>query len=128
MKRIMIVDDSGTARMFVRRCFEIVGHRDAGYVEAANGEEALAKLKDAPADLLVTDLTMPVMDGRELLTRVKASPRLTDMPVMIVTSAANEAAENELLKQGAQAILHKPVNPATLSTALEPLLPSDKEY
>jgi len=67
MKRVVIADDSQTARMFIRRCLEIVGLAETEFVEADNGREALARIKEAPTDLLVTDLNMPLMDGEMLL-------------------------------------------------------------
>ncbi|PLX84980.1 MAG: response regulator [Desulfuromonas sp.] len=122
MKRIVIADDSDTARMFIRRCLEIIGLADATFVEAANGKEALEKVKEAPTDLLLTDLHMPVMDGIGLLTRVKASPLLHDLPVLVVTSAGNEAQEKELMVFGAFGVLSKPVSPAAMMEILEPLM------
>lgn len=119
MKRIVIADDSYTARMFIRRCLEIVGFREAQFAEATNGKEALALIKEAPTDLLVTDLNMPVMDGETLLKWVKANPRLNGLPVLVITSAGNPAKEAELLKNGAFAILNKPVNPPALSEVLQ---------
>ena len=119
MKRIVIADDSETARMFIRRCLEIIGLRDAEFVEAANGREALQFAKEAPTDLLVSDLNMPVMDGATLLKWVKTSPKLVDLPVLIITSAGNPAKEDELLQLGAMAVLKKPVAPAPLMISVE---------
>ena len=121
MKRIVIADDSFTARMFIRRCLEIVGFRETEFAEATNGKEALALLKEASTDLLVTDLNMPTMDGETLLKWVKANPRLNHLPVLIITSAGNPAKEAELLRIGAFAVLNKPVNPPMLSEALRAL-------
>ena len=122
MKRIVIADDSGTARMFIRRCLEIVGCEGAEFVEAENGLEAIDRLKEAPTDLLVSDLYMPEMDGVEMLKRIKSSPRLHEIPVLVVTSAANPKKIEELEKIGAFAILSKPVSPADISKVIEPLL------
>ena len=121
MKRIVIADDSGTARMFTRRCFEIAGFREAEFAEAENGLEALFKLREKSTDLLVTDLTMPKMDGTELLKRVKTSPDLAAIPVLVISSAGNPAKEKELLEIGAVAIIAKPVSPAKLMPVLETL-------
>jgi len=121
VKRIVIADDSETARMFIRRCLEIVGLQDTEFVEAENGKVALAHLKEADTDLLVTDLNMPVMDGEVLLKWVKANPRLTVIPVLIITSAANEAKIQELKRLGAYEVLNKPISPAKLVQALAPL-------
>lgn len=124
LKRVVIADDSATARMFIRRCLEIVGCTESTFIEAGNGKEALAGLQAAPADLLVTDLTMPEMDGLALLKQIQASPRLNDLPVVVITSAMNPARREELLRCGALAVLEKPVSPAALAEALEPLLPA----
>jgi two-component system chemotaxis response regulator CheY len=121
VKRIVIADDSETARMFIRRCLEIVGLQDTEFVEAENGKVALARLKEMEVDLLITDLNMPVMDGEVLLKWVKANPRLTVIPVLIITSAANEARVRELKQLGAYEVLNKPISPAKLVQALAPL-------
>lgn len=122
MNRIVLADDSKTALMFIRRCLEIIGMQDAVFVEAANGKEALAKLKEEPADLLVTDLNMPEMDGATLLKRVKANPRLNAIPVLVITSASNPAKAAELMELGAYAVLDKPINPGVLLNVLGPLM------
>lgn len=127
MKRIVIADDSETARMFIRRCLEIIGLRDAQFIEAANGREALQQVKEADTDLLVSDLNMPVMDGATLLKWVKSSPRLTELPVLIVTSAGNPAKEKELLQLGAFAVLNKPIAPAPLLQVLAPLIEQEND-
>lgn len=126
MKRVVIADDSLTARMFVRRCLEIVSGTELEIVEAANGKEALSAVKENPADLLVTDLNMPVMDGQTLLKWIKGNPRLVDLPVLVITSAGNPAKEKELLDMGAFAVLNKPINPSTLKDKIADLIEQDE--
>lgn len=116
---ILIADDSGTARMFIRQCLEISIEEETHFLEAANGQEALQLLKNAGADLLVTDLNMPVLDGRELIRRVSASPKLHGTPIMVITSSGNEARKKELLDLGATVVLRKPVNPIVIAEGLE---------
>lgn len=127
MKTIIIVDDSSTARMFTRRCLEIAGCRGSTFIEAENGKEALLNLKDQGADFVVTDLNMPIMDGATLLKWIKASPKLKDIPVVVVTSAGNPAKEQELTDLGAFAVLSKPISPAGLVSAIGVLLENDEE-
>ncbi|MEJ2199509.1 MAG: response regulator [Desulfuromonadaceae bacterium] len=122
MKRIVIADDSATARMFIKRCLEIIGFSDATLVEAADGKEALTKIKEAPTDLVITDLNMPVMDGETLIKWIVANPKINQVPVLVVTSAGNPAKEAELLALGAMAILSKPVSPPALLEKLESFL------
>jgi len=127
IKRVVIADDTKTARMFIKRCLEIVGLQDAQIVEAVNGKEALELLKETPTDLLFTDLNMPVMDGTTLLKWIKASPKLYDLPVIIITSANNEAKDSELTKLGAYKVLNKPISPASLYAIIDPLLKFNTE-
>ena len=118
-KKIVIADDSALARMFIRRCLEIAGLGDSEFIEAADGAEALQRLKEVHADMLVTDLTMPNMNGIELLKRISASPRLSGMPILVVTSAGNEEQRKQLLELGATRILSKPISPPMLVEAID---------
>ena len=120
--RIAIVDDSGTARMFIRRCLEIAGFQGAEIIEAENGKDALEKIRNASVDLLLTDLTMPVMDGTTLLKWIKANPKLSALPVLVISSAGNPAKEIELKALGAMGVLDKPVSPAKLNMLLRDFL------
>lgn len=122
MKRIIIADDSATARMFIKRCLEIIGLGEADFIEAADGKAALNAAKERIPDLLLTDLNMPIMDGETLLKWVKASPKLCEVPVIIITSAGNPAKEAELLKLGARQVINKPISPPVMMDALADFL------
>ncbi len=122
IEKVVIADDSSTARMIIRRCLEIAGCIDVDFLEAEDGVQALHFVREDDVDLLVTDLNMPNMDGRLLLKRVKGSPKLTNIPIIIITSASNEAIREELIKQGAHAVVTKPVSPASVAKALEDLM------
>ncbi len=119
IKNIVIADDSALARMFIRRCLEIAGLGEANFFEASDGSEALVKMKEVKADLLVTDLTMPNMNGIELMRRISVSPRLSGTPVLVVTSAGNEEQRRELMELGATKILSKPISPPILIDAIQ---------
>jgi CheY-like chemotaxis protein len=71
------------------------------------------------ADLLVTDLTMPNMNGIELMRKISASPRLSGTPVLVVTSAGNVEQRKELIELGATRILSKPISPQLLIEAIQ---------
>lgn len=135
---IIVADDSATARMVTKRCLEIAGFQDAEFLNARDGREALQLLKERfgsgdsgrntcdvakkEVELLVTDLNMPNMDGASLLRHIKASPRLSDIPVLVISSLGNSAKKEELLKLGAFAVLSKPVSPASIMQALQNLV------
>jgi len=122
LKNIVIADDSALARMFIRRCLEIAGLGDANFFEASDGSEAIVKMKEVKADLLVTDLTMPNMNGIELMRRISSSPRLSGTPVLVVTSAGNEEQRKELMSLGATRILSKPISPPLLVEAINTIM------
>ena len=118
MQKILIVDDSSTARMFIRRCLEIAGCQGADFHEACNGSEALDLLREMPVDFILADLNMPVLDGRSMLKRIKSSPRTCDIPVVVISSASNPASDVELVAEGAFAVLSKPITPPVLIASI----------
>ena len=117
MNRIVIADDSGTARMFTVRCLEVLGYQDVETIECENGAEALQSLKETSTDLLITDLTMPVMDGTTLVRTIGEDDSLDVKRIVVVTSAGNPAKEEELAQFGAS-IISKPISPAKLAAVL----------
>lgn len=118
---IIIADDSATARMIIIRCLQIAGANSAEFLEARDGGQALEMAKLKCPDLLVTDLNMPNMDGRSLLKHIKTSPKLAALPVLVISSACNDAKKDELRDLGAFEVLCKPVTPANLVKVLENL-------
>ncbi|NOX88653.1 MAG: response regulator [Calditrichaeota bacterium] len=109
MARILIVDDSATARALIRRSLDICGLKDVSFLEAGNGKEALKILKDEKVDFVFTDINMPEMDGEALLKRIKSSPKLFHLPVVVITSLKNSIAEQNLIREHAAAVLAKPL-------------------
>lgn len=110
LKKILIVDDSATARNIIKRSIEICGIQDIEIGEAGNGKEALEILKANEYDLVFTDLNMPEMDGEQLIKRIKSSPKLFDIPVVVITSLANPVKEKNLLTEHASKIFPKPIS------------------
>ncbi len=127
IENVIIADDSSTARMIIKRCFEIAGCGESQFHEAVNGAEALKIAKGKQIDLLVTDLNMPTMDGWTLLKRVKASPKLTELPVIVISSASNAAVKEELLRLGALAVVDKPVAPMKVAEIIQGLNDSQEQ-
>ncbi|PCJ19085.1 MAG: response regulator [Candidatus Cloacimonadota bacterium] len=121
MKKILIVDDSKTARMFIRTCFNMCGYDQHEFVEAVNGKEALDLIKGdyGVPDLLVTDINMPIMNGIDLLKKIRVSPQTTGIPVLVITSTSNRLREEDLERLGNTSVLMKPISPARLLEALK---------
>src|SRR5438270_4151354 len=113
---ILIVDDDADFRIGLRTALEMKGYQ---VDEAANGEEALITLAERPPLLVLLDLQMPVMNGREMLQRMRATPELKDVPVVIISGFGFEW-EAELM--GAQGYIGKPFEPEELQKTIANLL------
>ena len=111
-KNILIVDDSATARMIMRRCFEIAGFHDTQYHEAEDGLKAVSFLQENKVDLILTDLRMPKMDGSTFIKKLKMKESTKEIPVIVISSMGNDVIESQLLEAGVKAIIRKPLSPA----------------
>ena len=119
MESILVVDDSATARMVIKRNLEMMGFAECEILEAAHGKEALSAMAKKLPDLVLSDIHMPQMDGLLFLKWVKGNKKLASVPIIFVTSGGNPAREQELLDVGAVAVLRKPLSPEALFPVLE---------
>jgi two-component system cell cycle response regulator len=103
--KILTVDDSKTVRIIVRKAFK--GY-DCDVFEAANGVEGLALAAKEMPDLILLDVTMPVMDGVEMLTKLKADPVLKSIPVMMLTAEGGRDNVLKIAKIGVRDYIVKP--------------------
>lgn len=103
--KILTVDDSKTIRMIVARAFKSF---DCEIMEASNGVEGLAVASRDRPDLIILDVTMPVMDGTEMLSRLKSNPDLKTIPVIMLTAEAGRENVLRIAKMGVRDYLVKP--------------------
>jgi two-component system cell cycle response regulator len=103
--KILSVDDSRTIRIIVGRTFKPF---DCQVVEAANGEEGLATAAREKPDLIILDVTMPVMDGVTMLTKLKEDPELKGIPVIMLTAESGRENVLHIAKLGVRDYLVKP--------------------
>ena len=87
---ILVVDDESNMRFLIRMILEHAGYE---VVEAAHGAAALERAKQSPPDLVVTDLMMPVMNGRELIERLRAEPETAGIPIVVVSANPSSVAD-----------------------------------
>ena len=113
---ILVVDDDEDFRSGLRMALEMKGYQ---VDDAEDGEQALAKLAEKPPLLVLLDLQMPVMNGREMLQRMRANAELRDVPVVIISGFGFEW-EAELM--GAQGYIGKPFEPEELQKTIADLL------
>lgn len=103
--KILTVDDSKTVRIIVKKAFKSF---DCDIVEASNGVEGLsAASKDTP-DIILLDITMPVMDGVEMLTKLKSDPLLKSIPVVMLTAEGGREHVLKIAKIGVRDYIVKP--------------------
>jgi two-component system cell cycle response regulator len=103
--KILTVDDSKTVRIIVKKAFKSF---DCEILEAANGVEGLAVASKEMPDLILLDVTMPVMDGVEMLTKLKADAALKTIPVMMLTAEGGRDHVLKIAKIGVRDYLVKP--------------------
>lgn len=104
-KRIMVVDDSTHVRILVRRILE---REECEVFEAGNGREAISMLEESKVDMVITDLAMPVMDGVELIKKIRADKSYGSLPILVFTAEGQEWIRVELEKYDVRAWVLKP--------------------
>jgi len=103
--KILTVDDSKTVRIIVKKAFKTF---DCDILEAANGVEGLASASKEAPDLILLDITMPVMDGVEMLTKLKSDPALKAIPVIMLTAEGGRDNVLKIAKIGVRDYIVKP--------------------
>ena len=120
MKTVLVVDDTPSILTFVTTLLESSGFL---VISAGNGEEALAKARCSPPDVLISDLLMPVMDGYTLLRHWKSDVRLKEIPFIVFSATyTEESDENLALRLGADAFVLKSIEPVQLVSRLREVL------
>ncbi|MEN3113192.1 HD domain-containing phosphohydrolase [Uliginosibacterium paludis] len=111
--KILVVDDDETIRLVVSAILEQEGHM-VSHVQ--NGQEAIMVARLGWPDVILTDVIMPVMDGFELVSRLKADPTTAHIPTIVMTSLGDSSARHRALSAGAEDFVTKPADEAELLT------------
>jgi len=120
-KRVLVADDNPAGRDFVR---ESLAEHVSAIIEAADGREALAKIRETHPDLVLLDIQMPEMDGYAVVREIRADPALQGIRVIALTAFAMQGDRERALEAGFDDYITKPVTIAKLKAQLEPS-PSD---
>jgi two-component system chemotaxis response regulator CheY len=121
---VLIVDDSALTRSLERSVVRSAGVSDQRIFEASNGLEALALFEQAWIDVVLLDLTMPVMDGETFARLLRAREDLGDVRIVVVTSDRDPARHARLRRSGVDGILTKPFDAESLRAMLSRTLPA----
>jgi len=109
----LVVDDSSVMRSIIIKTLKLSGLPLGEVWEAKNGEEGLRVLQDKWIDLALLDIHMPVMDGEEMLIRLRENNQYENLPVIVVSSESEPSKIEKMLKLGAT-FIHKPFTPEIL--------------
>lgn len=126
---ILVVDDNDMNRDMLMRRLTKQNYR---VILAVDGKRALEELRSEEIDLVLLDIMMPVMDGYEVLERIKADESLTHIPVIMITAVDDLESTIKCIELGAEDYLPKPFNPvllrARIGASLEKKRLSDIEH
>ena len=117
--RVLLVDDYPDAREMYTEYLEFSGYEVIG---AGNGVEALQRAVDASPDIILMDLSLPVMDGWEATRRLKADQRTAGIPVVALTGHALAGISEGAKKAGCDAFVTKPCLPEDLVREIKKIL------
>jgi two-component system, chemotaxis family, chemotaxis protein CheY len=114
---ILVVDDSAVMRQMIIRTLHMSGVPISTIHEAVNGAAGLAVLQEHGVDLIMLDISMPIMRGDEMLERLRALPAFADLPVIVVSSERSIQRLTHMVQLGA-VFVHKPFTPEQLRAVI----------
>ena len=118
--QVLVVDDGALARKMISRTLQKMG---IGHItQASDGSEAIPMIQSNIYDLIVTDLNMPEVDGRELLRFIRNESNQSSVPVLMVTTEGDASKLAAVQKDGVSAIVDKPFRPAEIKQMIESAL------
>src|SRR5437660_6663581 len=116
---ILIIENEVSNRILIERVLSTRGYR---CLSASNGQEALNMLDNEQVDLILTDLSMPVLDGYRTTQLIRERPALARIPIVAVTAYALSDESEAAIKIGCTEYLTKPFKPRQLLEVVERLL------
>jgi two-component system chemotaxis response regulator CheY len=115
---VLIVDDSAAIRQILGRVLRQAEIPIGSVYEACDGVEALEMLKKQKVGLILSDISMPNMDGLEFLTKVRAEQAWRNLPIVMVSTEGTHAKVLEAVKRGASGYVRKPFTAEQIKESL----------
>jgi two-component system chemotaxis response regulator CheY len=122
MLDILIVDDSAAIRKILGRVLKQAELPVGNIFEAGDGSEAIEQLKTQSIGLILSDINMPVMNGLEMLSQIKANEAWKSIPVIMVSTEGSQAKVLEAVRLGAAGYVRKPFNAEQIKEKLASFL------
>ncbi len=118
-RKVLVVDDRWENRSVIVNLLTPLGFE---MFEASHGQEGLQKVQEIHPDLVITDITMPLMDGYELLRALRSQEEFQNLPIIVSSASVFESDRQKSISAGASSFLPKPVQAEGLLDALQTLL------
>lgn len=115
--KILVVDDMSSMRRIIKNTLKQLGYPNTE--EAEDGEKALEAVRKEPFDLVVSDWNMPKMNGLDLLKAIRQDPKLSALPVLMVTTEAEMDHILEAIRSGVNSYILKPFTPETMKEKID---------
>jgi len=119
---VLIVDDSATMRKVILRTIRQSGYKVDEIIEAANGKEALEKVKSNKIDLIMTDINMPEMNGLEMIEILKSLPKTREIPILVISTEGADDVVDRAQAMGVNGFVRKPFTPQIIGDTLKKVL------
>lgn len=120
MARILIVDDSPSQLVVLKRVVEKLGHQ---ILTAEDGAKGVEMARREIPDLILMDVVMPNLNGFQATRTIAKDPKTSHIPIILVTTKEQDTDRVWGLRQGAKAYVNKPVNEPELASTIKSLLP-----
>jgi two-component system chemotaxis response regulator CheY len=124
---ILIVDDSSVMRAMILKTLRMSGLSLGDVYGASNGVEGLEALSRQWTDLVILDINMPVMNGEDMMIRMKENPETRDIPVIVISTEGSKTRIENLVKMGA-IFIRKPFTPEIIRDAVNQSLSTGESH
>jgi two-component system chemotaxis response regulator CheY len=121
---VLIVDDSAVMRSMIVKTLRLAGLAVGEIHEAANGQEGLDVLDGQWVDLVLADINMPVMNGEEMIDRIRSNPAWKDLPVIVISTEGSQTRIESLRRKNTK-FVHKPFSPEVLRDVINDMTDVD---
>lgn len=119
---ILIVDDSAVTRAVLKKTISMADLAINEIYQASDGQKALEQLYQNSINLVLTDLNMPNMNGKELIEKIRADEKFSSVPIIIVTTEASTNRISQLRDTGINGYIRKPFTPEQVRDEINNIL------
>jgi len=123
---VLVVDDSAVVRAMILKTLRAAGIDVGEAHQAANGQIGLEQLSQHWIDMAFVDINMPVMNGEEMINKVRENPLWTELPIIVVSTEGSETRIERLQQKGAH-FVHKPFSPEAVREVVDKILGAPHE-